>query len=106
MYVTLSGVNPNHESDVIATAIFTIFDEFNNHTTVALTELVLNENDSIEPVASMSINSTLEIDQHFPTIYTLYQNYPNPFNPVTTLRYDLPQDGLVNTSLFTICLEM
>ena len=48
----------------------------------------------------MSINSTLEIDQHFPTIYTLYQNYPNPFNPVTTLRYDLPEDGLVNITVY------
>ena len=26
--------------------------------------------------------------------------YPNPFNPVTSLRYDLPEDGLVNITIY------
>jgi len=34
--------------------------------------------------------------------YELYQNYPNPFNPVTTIRYDLPQDGQVTIDIFDI----
>jgi len=35
-----------------------------------------------------------------PTSYMIQQNYPNPFNPVTTLRYDLPEDGYVNITIY------
>jgi len=32
----------------------------------------------------------------FPILY----NYPNPFNPVTHLRYNLPEDALVNITIY------
>ena len=35
-----------------------------------------------------------------PLQYIVHQNYPNPFNPVTTLRYDLPENGLVNITIY------
>ena len=35
-----------------------------------------------------------------PIIYNLYNAYPNPFNPITTLRYDLPEDAMVNITIY------
>jgi Leucine-rich repeat (LRR) protein len=39
-------------------------------------------------------------DETFPLIYKLQNAYPNPFNPVTTLSYDLPEDALVNVTIY------
>ena len=35
-----------------------------------------------------------------PHAYVLYPAYPNPFNPVTTIRYDLPEDAMVNITIY------
>ena len=46
-------------------------------------------------------NPLVEIGESFiPNVFVLHQNYPNPFNPVTSLRYDLPEDGLVNITVY------
>ena len=47
-------------------------------------------------LASNNVNNQL------PHAFNVYSNYPNPFNPVTTLRYDLPEDALVNITIYDI----
>ncbi len=37
-----------------------------------------------------------------PKTFALHQNYPNPFNPVTTIKYDLPKDCLVEIQIYNV----
>jgi len=55
----------------------------------------------IVPVSGVGIMLTrIELDAQLPHILVLYPNYPNPFNPVTTLRYDLPEQTHVNITVY------
>ena len=51
---------------------------------------------TVEP--SVTIVEEVEI----PTVFTLHQNYPNPFNPVTTLRYDLPDNNHITLTIYDL----
>jgi hypothetical protein len=37
-----------------------------------------------------------------PHDFSLQQNFPNPFNPSTEIRFDLPQEGYVNLSVYNM----
>ena len=45
---------------------------------------------------------TLERKAIIPIAYILHQNYPNPFNPITSLRYDLPEQAQVTLTIYDL----
>ena len=51
---------------------------------------------------TLSFEVVLSVNEEnmIPDVFALHQNYPNPFNPVTTLRYDLPENDHVNITIY------
>ena len=55
-----------------------------------------------EITISMEETFTLERKAIIPIAYTLHQNYPNPFNPITSIRYDLPEQAQVTLTVYDL----
>ncbi len=41
-------------------------------------------------------------ENNAPSSFALSQNYPNPFNPSTTIRYNIPNSGMVTLKIYDI----
>ena len=50
-------------------------------------------------------SNIVEVDVNSVMEYSLNQNYPNPFNPSTTIEFSIPEQGLVNLSVYNLIGE-
>ena len=93
---TVPEESPNDISDSSVTCIIylTVTDNDGNTdmSQVIVTGLL---NDGGQQLELSDVSNT-------PDKFKLNQNYPNPFNPVTTLGYDLPEQGLVNITVYDL----
>jgi len=76
---------------------------------LTVTSLTLNDpafNTLKLKVTPDSSGLSVDVSDILPEVFVLRQNYPNPFNPVTTLRYNLPEQTTVNIIIYDMLGRM
>ena len=51
---------------------------------------------------TFSYSKEVNVNVTSPIQYALEQNYPNPFNPNTTIKYSIPEDGMVKIRVYNL----
>ncbi|HAP34508.1 MAG TPA: hypothetical protein DCQ28_00655 [Bacteroidetes bacterium] len=52
--------------------------------------------------AQWLVTSVKQIQSVTPNAFSLDQNYPNPFNPSTTIKYQIPLNGMVSLKVYNL----
>lgn len=70
-----------------------------NGCTELTTGTVMNARPNICFIANLITNGG-SLQTGLPTEFKLKQNYPNPFNPVTKIEYEIPNNSMVNLTVY------
>jgi len=103
--ITYSFVSDGHEGEgnIGTTPYFCDLD--NGDLTLAANSPLLGSGENGSNIGAFGvgcdpITTSLEYGGIVPKEFILHQNYPNPFNPLTTVRYDLPEEGFINIIIY------
>lgn len=100
MNPTSGTIEVDGSADIILTVDASSLDAGNYDADIHIMSNDPDEGSYIVPV-SLSVTSMGSIDEGvFPTEFALHQNFPNPFNPLTSIRYDLPENEYVTVTIY------
>lgn len=76
-----------------------------NEVSYRLKQIDLDGTFSYSKVITVDISNITSVEEAIPVEYSLSQNYPNPFNPNTTIKFGLPETGIVDLKVYNILGE-
>jgi hypothetical protein len=68
----------------------------------AATGWASGDNGTILKTTNGGVTSINQISNEVPGEFKLYQNYPNPFNPMTNVKFQIPNAGIVKLIIYDI----
>ena len=60
----------------------------------------------IDSDGAFEYSKIIEVDVTAPIEFSLSQNYPNPFNPVTSINFNIPEEGKVTITIYNSIGEL
>ena len=95
------GATPDGQEGVFGTIRFYVNPDFSDPNTQVNIGYRINEQSAVDDVNLVIQNAVLGLENEMiPNEFTIGQNYPNPFNPTTRIDYGLPQESMVDITIY------
>ena len=103
MKIAGMGSTPDGQEGVFGTIRFYVNPEFTDQSTEVNVGYRINEQSAVEDMNFVIQNAALGLDNELiPNEFTVKQNYPNPFNPTTEIDYGIPEESMVDITIYDI----
>jgi hypothetical protein len=92
-----------HDSINVKIGMYGVYDGFSIEDELlvdGVSRLTVPDEYNITVQLAVGVQVSLDEPKVTPFEFALHQNYPNPFNPMTSISYDLAQNGMVSLCIF------